>query len=49
MIEQIETAEPRRNIVAGDSDGARKTATGHICETLAASRRISTFIISLNE
>jgi len=35
MKEQIETAVPRRKFVAGDSDEARKTATGHSCKTLA--------------
>jgi hypothetical protein len=35
MKEQIETAVPRRKFVAGDSDEARKTATGHSCGTLA--------------
>lgn len=35
MKEQIETAVSRRNIVAGDSDEARKTATEHSCGTLA--------------
>ena len=34
MKEHIETAEPRRKMVAGDSDEARKTATGHSCKTL---------------
>jgi len=34
MKEQIETAVPRRKLVAGDSDEARKTATGHSCKTL---------------
>lgn len=37
MKEQIETAVPRRKLVAGDSDEPRKTATGHSCGTLAAS------------
>jgi hypothetical protein len=36
MKEQIETAEHRRKFVAGDRDEARKTATGHSCETLQA-------------
>lgn len=36
MKEQIETAVSRRNIVAGDSDEARKTATEHSCGTLCA-------------
>ena len=31
MKEQIETVVPRREFVAGDSDEARKTATGHSC------------------
>jgi len=35
MKEQIETAVPRRKFVAGDSDEARKTATGHSCKTLS--------------
>jgi len=35
MIVQFETAVPRRNIVPSDSDEARKTATGHSCETFA--------------
>ena len=35
MKEQIETAVPRRKFVAGDSDEARKTATGHGCKTLS--------------
>ncbi len=39
MKEQIETALPRRKLVAGDSDEARKTATGHSCKTLQASRK----------
>jgi len=34
MIEQLETAVPRKKFVAGDSDEARKTATGHSCKTL---------------
>ena len=34
MKEQIETAVPRSKFVAGDSDKARNTATGHSCETL---------------
>ena len=37
MKEQIETAVPRRKLVAGDSDEARKTATGHSCNPLAFS------------
>jgi len=37
MKKKLETAVPRRNIVAADSEEARKTATGHSCETLAAS------------
>jgi hypothetical protein len=37
MKEQIETAVPRKNFVAGDSNVARKTATGHSCKTLATS------------
>jgi len=36
MIEQLETAVPRKKFVAGDSDEARKTATGHSCKTLYA-------------
>jgi hypothetical protein len=36
MKEQIETAVPRIKFVPGDSDEARKTATGHSCETLSA-------------
>lgn len=39
MKEQIETAVPRRKLVAGDSDEARKTATGHSCSTLPPSVR----------
>lgn len=37
MKEQIETAVPRRKFVAGDSDAARKSATGNSRGTLAAS------------
>jgi len=35
MKEQIETVEPRRKFVEGDSEEARKTATGHSCKPLA--------------
>jgi hypothetical protein len=34
MKEQIERVVLRRKFVAGDSDEARKTATGHSCKTL---------------
>jgi len=34
MKEQIETVVPRSKFVAGDSDEARKTATGHSCKPL---------------
>jgi len=34
MKEQYETSVPRRKLVAGDNDEARKTATGHSCKTL---------------
>ena len=37
MKEQIETAVPCRKFVVGDSDEARKTATGHSCNPLGAS------------
>jgi len=37
MKERIETAVPRRSIVACDSEEARKTATGHSCQPLPAS------------
>jgi hypothetical protein len=51
MKEQIETAVPRRKFVAGDSDEARKTATGHSCNPLCATLKTKTtmkiFIISL--
>ena len=36
MKEQIETAVSSRRFVAGDSNEARKTATGHSCKTLPA-------------
>lgn len=36
MKEQLETVEQRIKFTAGDSDEARKTATGHSCGTLAA-------------
>lgn len=39
MKEQIETAVPRRKFVAGDSDEARKTATGHSCKPLYANKQ----------
>ena len=42
MKEQIETAVFRRKLVVGDSDEARKTATGHSCKTLAVSVRKTT-------
>jgi len=42
MKEQIETAVTRRKFVASDSDEARKTATGHSCETLAVSLKDDT-------
>jgi hypothetical protein len=32
--EQIETAVLRRKFVAGDSEEARRAATGHSCEAL---------------
>lgn len=35
MKEQIETSVPRIELVAGDSDEARKTATGNSCQPLA--------------
>jgi len=41
MKEQIETAEHRRKFVAGDSDEARNTATGHSCNPLALSLEIT--------
>ena len=44
MKEQIETAVHRRKFVAGDSDAARKTATGHSCKTLPTSLRKKTAI-----
>ena len=34
MKEQIETSVPRIELVAGDSDEARKTATGNSCKPL---------------
>ena len=34
MKEQIETSVPRIELVAGDSDEARKTATGNSCQPL---------------
>jgi len=34
MKEQIETAVPRRKLVAGDSEEARRAATGHSCKAL---------------
>lgn len=34
MKVHIETAVPRRKFVVGDSYEARKTASGHSCETL---------------
>lgn len=34
MKEQFETVVPCIKIVAGDSDEARKTATGHRCQPL---------------
>jgi hypothetical protein len=34
MKEKIETVVPRRKFVAGDSDEARNTATGHSCKPL---------------
>jgi len=39
MKEQIETVVPRRKIVAGDRDEARKTATGHSCGPLGVMQR----------
>jgi len=32
MKESVETAGHRRKFVTGDSDEARKTATGHSCK-----------------
>ncbi len=37
MKEQIEIAVPRRIFVVVDSNEARKTATGHSCQTLSLS------------
>jgi len=34
MKEQIETAVSLRKFVAGDSEEARRAATGHSCEAL---------------
>jgi hypothetical protein len=39
MKEQIETAVPRKNLVVGDSDEARKTATRHSRKPLAAMQK----------
>jgi hypothetical protein len=48
MIEQIETAVPRRKFVAGDSDEARKTATGHSCKPFSFSEQKKAFCLMIH-